>query len=295
MKFAAVFPVNAFANDAVAIRDWAQAAESLGYSRIVGFDHVVGAVHEGRKEPMFVPYSEKDVFHEPLTLFAFLAGVTKTIDFLTGMIILPQRQTVLVAKQAAQIDIVSQGRLNLGVALGWNYVEYESLGIPWKNRGARIDEQIPLLRRLWSEEVIDFTGTYHRIDRAGICPRPSRRIPIWCGGFSEPAVQRAARVADGFLFASASSESIELATRLKQLLADSGRKDVANFGLQSIVAHSLGPKVWRQEYEGWKKLGASHFTLRTHRSTPPKPNSAKPAETIGEHIQVLETFIRELR
>ena len=174
-------------------------------------------------------------------------------------------------------------------------VEYESLGIPWKNRGARIDEQIPLLRRLWSEEVIDFTGTYHRIDRAGICPRPSRRIPIWCGGFSEPAVQRAARVADGFLFASASSESIELATRLKQLLADSGRKDVANFGLQSIVAHSLGPKVWRQEYEGWKKLGASHFTLRTHRSTPPKPNSAKPAETIGEHIQVLETFIRELR
>lgn len=294
MKLAAVFPVNAFANDAVAIRDWAQAAEGLGYSRIVGFDHVVGAVHEGRAEPLFGPYSEKDVFHEPLTLFAFLAGVTKSIDFLTGMIILPQRQTVLVAKQAAQIDIVSQGRLNLGVALGWNYVEYEALGVPWKNRGARIDEQIPLLRRLWTEEVIDFTGTYHRIDRAGICPRPSRMIPIWSGGFTEPAVQRAARLSDGFIFASASSESVELAGRLKQLLAERGR-DVAAFGLQSIIAYSLGPKVWRAEYEAWEKLGASHFTLRTHRSTPPKPGSAKPAETIGEHIAALEAFAKELR
>jgi probable F420-dependent oxidoreductase len=294
MKFAAVFPVNAFANDAVAIRDWAQAAEALGYSRIVGYDHVVGAVHEGRKEPLFGSYSEKDVFHEPLTLFAFLAGVTKTIDFLTGMIVLPQRQTVLVAKQAAQIDIVSQGRLNLGVALGWNPVEYEALGVPWKHRGARIDEQIPLLRQLWSEPVIDFTGNYHRIDRAGIAPRPSRRIPIWTGGFSEPAVQRAAKLADGFLFASASSESIALATRLKEVLAEHGR-DAATFGVQSIVAYSLGPKVWGEELEGWKKLGATHFTLRTHRQTPPKPGSAKPAETIEEHITALESFIKELR
>lgn len=293
MKFAAVFPVNAFANDAVAIRDWAQAAEGLGYARIVGFDHVVGAVHANREPALFGPYNENDVFHEPLTLFAFLAGITSKIDFLTGMIILPQRQTVLVAKQAAQIDIVSQGRLNLGVALGWNYVEYESLGVPWKNRGARIDEQIPLLRRLWSEPVIDFSGTYHRIDRAGICPRPARKIPIWCGGFTEPAVQRAAKLADGFLFASASSESVTLATRLKALLAERGR-DTSSFGLQSIVAYSLGPKVWHAEYEGWKKLGATHFTLRTHRSTPPKAGSVKPAETIADHIKSLETFILEL-
>jgi len=294
MKFSAVFPVNAFANDAVAIRDWAQAAEALGYARIVGYDHVVGAVHEGRKEPLFGSYSEKDVFHEPLTLFAFLAGVTKTIDFLTGMIVLPQRQTVLVAKQTAQIDIVSQGRLNLGVAIGWNPVEYEALGVPWRSRGARIDEQIPLLRRLWSEPVIDFTGTYHRIDRVGVAPRPSRRIPIWTGGFAEPALQRAAKFADGFLFASASSESIALAIRLKEVLAEHAR-DAAAFALQSIVAYSLGPKVWREELEVWKQLGATHFTLRTHRQTPPRPGSARPAESIDEHIQALETFIRELR
>jgi probable F420-dependent oxidoreductase len=210
------------------------------------------------------------------------------------MIILPQRQTVLVAKQAAQIDIVSQGRLNLGVGIGWNYVEYEALGVPWKNRGARIDEQIPLLRRLWSEPVIDYTGTYHRIDRAGIAPRPSQQIPIWCGGFSEAALQRAAKLCDGFMFASASAESIELAARLRDVLAERGR-DVAAFGIQSITAHSLGPKVWHAELDAWKKLGATHYTLRTHRSTPPKATSAKPAETIGEHIAALETFIRELR
>lgn len=294
MKFAAVFPVNAFANDAIAIRDWAQAAEALGYSRIVGYDHVVGAVHEGRKEPLFGSYSEKDVFHEPLTLFAFLAGVTKTIDFLTGMIVLPQRQTVLVAKQAAQIDIVSQGRLNLGVALGWNPVEYEALGVPWKHRGARIDEQIPLLRQLWSEPVIDFTGTYHRIDRAGIAPRPSRRIPIWTGGFTEPAVQRAVKFADGFLFASASSESMQLAERLKQVLAEQGR-DPAAFGLQTIVGYTRGPDAWRAEFESWKKLGASHFTLRAHRQGPAKSGGLQSPETISEHIQALETFVRELR
>ncbi|MBM3345452.1 MAG: LLM class F420-dependent oxidoreductase [Betaproteobacteria bacterium] len=294
MKFSAVFPVNAFANDAVAIRDWAQAAEGLGYSRIVGFDHVVGAVHENREPPLTGPYTEHDVFHEPLTLFAFLAGVTKTIDFLTGMIILPQRQTVLVAKQAAQIDIVSQGRLNLGVALGWNYVEYEALGVPYRNRGPRIDEQIPLLRRLWSEPVIDFTGTYHRIDRAGIAPRPSRRIPIWTGGFTEPAVRRAVKFADGFLFASASAESLQLAGRLRQALAEQGR-DPAAFGLQTIVGYTRGPAAWREEFEAWKKAGADHFTLRAHGQGLSKATGLQSPEAIDEHIKALETFIRELQ
>src|SRR5215212_5329483 len=188
MQFGAVFPTTEIGDDPVAIRDFAQAAEGLGYSYIVAYDHVLGAVHEGRDPKLSGPYTEQHAFHEPFVLFGYLAGVTSTIELETAVIIL-QRQAVLAAKQAAEVDVLSGGRLRLGLGTGWNYVEYEGLDVPWARRGKRFDEQIELMRQLWGEPVVDYAGTFHRVDRAGIAPRPAHQIPIWLGGGSEAALR----------------------------------------------------------------------------------------------------------
>jgi probable F420-dependent oxidoreductase len=205
MKFGAVFPTTEFGNDPIAIRYWAQAAEQLGYNHILTYDHVLGSVHAGREPKLLGPYTERDPFHEPFVLYGYLAGQTTKLELVTGILILPQRQTALVAKQAAEVDVLSGGRLRLGIGTGWNWVEYDALGVGYADRGARMDEQIEVLRKLWSESTIDFDGAHHRIDRAGILPRP-KNIPIWMGGFSEVAVRRAARVGDGFLFGTLRAE-----------------------------------------------------------------------------------------
>src|SRR5690348_7522991 len=201
MKAGVVYPQIELGGDPGAVKAFAQAAEDLGYDHIVIYDHVLGAVHAGREPKLTGPYKETDPFHEPLVTYAYLAGVTKNLELVTGVIILPQRQTALFAKQAADVDLFSDGRLRLGVGVGWNWVEYDSLEMSrhFRRRVRRQEHQIALLRKLWEEPVVDHEDSDHRIDRAGILPRPKRQIPIWLGGFSEAAYDRAARIGDGYL------------------------------------------------------------------------------------------------
>ncbi len=291
MKFGAVLPTTEIGNDPVAIRDWAQAAESLGYSHIVAYDHVLGAVHDGRDPKLWGPYTENDAFHEPFVVFGFLAAVTTTIELETAVIILPQRQTALVAKQAAEVDVLSGGRLRLGVGTGWNHVEYESLGVDWAGRGRRFDEQIEVMRALWTEDVVDHTGEFHRIDRAGILPRSGRSIPIWFGGFSAVAVRRAARIGDGFTFAGAGSKILEQAQVLRDAVAAEGR-DADAYPVEITVSYGLPEEKWESLVSEATAAGVSHTCVNTMSTTSawagtPAPNLAGPAE----HIAALERFI----
>jgi probable F420-dependent oxidoreductase len=292
MKFGAVLPTCEIGNDPVAIRDWAQAAESLGYAHIVAYDHVLGAVHDERDPRLWGPYTENDPFHEPFVVFAFLAGVTSTIEFETAVIILPQRQAALVAKQAAEVDVLSGGRLRMGVGTGWNHVEYESLGVEWSDRGRIFDEQLEVIRLLWDNDVVDFSGEHHRIDRAGILPRPANRIPIWFGGFSPVAVRRAARIGDGFTFASAGSKTIEEAGALREAVAAAGR-DAESFPIELNIPYGLGQPKWESLVAEARDAAISHMCVNTMSTTSewagtPAPNLQTPAE----HIEALERFIQ---
>src|SRR5881398_1186024 len=200
MRLGVVFPQTEIGSDPAVIRDYAQAAESAGYDHLLVFDHVLGGTLErfdklGRRPP----FTDESPFHEVFVLFGYLGACTEKLELVTGIVILPQRQTALVAKQAAAVDVLTRGRLRLGVGIGWNFVEYEALGEKFTNRGRRIEEQIALLRRLWTEEVVDFKGRWHRVDRAGLNPLPVQRpIPVWMGGNADPAMERIARLADGY-------------------------------------------------------------------------------------------------
>jgi probable F420-dependent oxidoreductase len=294
LKLGAIFPTTEIGSDPAAVRDWAQAAEALGYDHVIIYDHVLGAVHERREPVLIGPYTERDAFHEPFVLLAYLAAVTERVELTTGVLILPQRQTALVAKQAIELDLLSRGRLRLGVGTGWNHVEYESLGVPFADRGARLDEQVALLRRLWSEPVVDFRGAFHRVDRAGLLPLPARRIPIWFGGFTPVALRRAARTGDGFLFGAAPSRMLGLLASLRERLAAEGR-DGAGFGSEAVVDYSAPRDSWGRELELWREAGGTHASLRAMDTA---------AEVVGarrvgyrgprDYIDALETFRREV-
>jgi probable F420-dependent oxidoreductase len=261
MQIGAIFPTTEIGSDPSVIRDWAQTAEGLGYDYILTFDHVLGAEH-ARREPKFMgPYTEQHPFHEPFTLFSYLAGLTRSIELATGVIILPQRQTALVAKQAAELDILSGGRLRLGVGTGWNHAEYQALGVPYAGRGKRLDEQIEVLRKLWTEDLVDFSGDYHRIDRANILPRPSRPIPIWFGAIQPVALRRAVALGDGLLLAAMPTMVEPMVDQALELL-EAGGRDRAGFGLEASVDFSQGPDAWQAELELWRDKGGTHLSLR---------------------------------
>ncbi len=290
MRLAATIPTTEIGNDPIAIRDFAQAAESLGFAHLVAYDHVLGAVHEGREPRLWGPYTERDPFHEPFVLFGFLAGVTTTIGFETAIIILPQRQTVLVAKQAAEVDLLSGGRFRLGVGTGWNPVEYEALGVPWEGRGARFDEQIALLRQLWSEPVLEVDTPLHRIDRAGILPRPDRQIPIWLGGGTAVALRRAARIGDGFTFASAGQKTVEQVEKLRGLLEAEGR-DPATFPVEFTLMYGLGEERWLRAAESARAAGVDYLAINTMSTTAAWTGMVAPGfVSVAEHIAALERF-----
>ena len=187
MRCGVVYPQIELEGDPGAVKAFAQAAEDLGYDHLIMYDHVLGAEHSGREPPLSGPYTEKDPFHEPFISFAYLAGITRRIELVSGVIILPQRQTALVAKQAADIDLFSGGRLRLGVGVGWNWVEFDALevGPQFRRRGRREENQIALMRKLWTQPVVTHSDRDHQVERAGLCPMPKRCIPIWLGGFSE--------------------------------------------------------------------------------------------------------------
>jgi probable F420-dependent oxidoreductase len=224
MRIGTVYPHTELGGNPDSLRRFAGVAEDLGYDHLMVYDHVVGIPRDDRDPPPVSHYDDSDSFHDPMTAFAFLAGITDRINFVSGILILPQRQTVVVAKQATDIDLFSGGRLRLGVGVGVNYVEYDALGQDFHTRGKRLTEQIHYLRRLWSEPLLSFDGEFDRLDRANINPRPRRRIPIYCGGFSEAAFRRAARLADGFIYAVDPVEAeIPSWQRTQELLQEEGR------------------------------------------------------------------------
>jgi len=295
MKLGAVFPTCEIGDDPAAIRDFAQAAEGLGYSHLVVYDHVLGAEHANREPRLTGPYTERDAFHEPFVLYGFLAAVTTKLELATGVIILPQRQTALVAKQAAEVAVLSRGRLRLGVGTGWNWVEYEALNESFATRGRRLDEQVELLRALWAGKPIDFDGHYHRVDRAGILPAPPAPIPIWFGGFTPPALRRAARLGDGFLFGAATRPMQALCESLWKELEAAGRPR-SGFGIEAVAAYGDGADGWRSAAERWKQLGATHFSMRAMSTGAARVGEKAPGFTTPrQHIEALEPFIRAVR
>jgi probable F420-dependent oxidoreductase len=254
MKLNALFPTRDIGTDPAKIRDFAQAAEELGYHGIEVADHVFGAAPRGDWKPT---YSEYDPFHETFTTMAFIAAVTKKVELVSGVLILPQRQTGLVAKQAAEVDILSGGRVRLGVGVGWNHVEYEALNTEWKTRGARQAEQIEVMRKLWTEDLVTFHGKFHTLNAVNQLPVPVQRpIPIWFGGSSDAVVKRAARIGDGYMPIMKPDVAKPKLALLFETMKQHGR-DPAKFGLEGWLRFDEpDPQAWAKAAEGWKKLGA---------------------------------------
>lgn len=294
MDYGVIFPTNELAHDPTAVRDFVQAAEDLGYKHLVTYDHVLGAPHENRTPPLWGPYTDRDPFHEPFVLLAYIAGITTRIGLMTGVLVLPQRQTALVAQQAAELSDLSGGRLTLGVGTGWNFVEYEALGVEFGDRGTRLNEQIEVLRKLWSESLLDYTGKYHRIDRAALVPRPKASIPIWVGGFTPAAMRRAARLGDGFI-AGASGEMVHAQVEQLLPLLDEAGRDRSSFGLDEMVEYGTGPDEWHKEIAAWQKLGGTRMCIRTQvHGSAIRGDGPLGFETTEGHISAIETFMKEV-
>ena len=263
MQIGVVYPQTELHGDPSAVREIGLAVERLGFDHLLAYDHVLGVVHAGRERPLAGTYSEVDPFHDPLVMFGYLAGITERIGFVSGVMVLPQRPTALVARQAADVDLLSGGRLRLGVGVGWNYVEYEALGYDFRGRGARQEEQIDVLRRLFTDPVVDFTGSFHRIDRASLNPKPGRAIPIWLGGFSEAALDRAARIADGFIFFGGGADhTVDAWDKMRARLHGLGRS-VADFGADWVALPGGGVETVLAEVDAWRDAGGTHISLAT--------------------------------
>ncbi len=282
MRIGVVFPQVEIGQDPGAIRDYAQAVEALGYTHILTFDHVLGANPE-RPGGWKGPYTYRHSFHEPFVLFGFLAAATRRVELVTGILILPQRQTALVAKQAAAVDVLSGGRLRLGVGVGWNAVEFEALGERFTDRGKRIEEQIDVLRALWAKDLVTVQGQWHRISDAGLNPLPARSIPIWMGGESEPVVRRAARLADGWMpHFRPGPEAQAVVDGLHGLIREAGR-DPARFGIEGrLTLAQVPPERRADELAAWRAMrGITHLCVHT---------VGLGLKTPGEHVQALERF-----
>jgi probable F420-dependent oxidoreductase len=286
MRVGVVFPQTESGTDPGFIREYTQASEELGYKHILAYDHVLGAGLKDRPN-WSGPYSEHDVFHEPFVLFGYMSAVASNLEFVTGVIISPQRQTVLLAKQSASLDVLNKGRFRLGIGVGWNEIEYVGLNENFRNRGKREEEQIDLMRKLWTNDTIDYQGQYHTIPDAGINPLPVQRpIPIWLGGRSDVAYRRAARLADGFMPQfPPDEEGVAIIERLRQYVAEEGR-DPDEFGIEARVSlMDKTPETWQQEFEGWRELGASHISVNTMRMGLQSPS---------EHIEQIRRFAEEI-
>ena len=264
MKLGVVFPQTEIGADPAGVREYAQAVEELGLDHLLAYDHVLGADRE-RHPDLVGPYRTEHMFHEILVLFGYLAGIAPSLELVTGVVITGQRQTALLAKQAAEIDVLTGGRFRLGLGIGWNPVEYEALGMDFSNRGRRFEEQIDLLRRLWTEPVLDFDGRWHTVTAAGINPLPVQRpIPIWIGGSAEAQLRRAARMADGY-FPQRPLEGGWPATieQMRAWVEEAGR-DWSSFGVEQRISVATGtPDDWRQAADEWRGLGATHLSLVT--------------------------------
>jgi probable F420-dependent oxidoreductase len=287
MRFGVVFPQIEFGHDESALRDYAQLAESLGYSHLLAYDHVLGANPE-RPGGWRGPYTYENPFLEPFVLFSYLAPLTQHLEFTTGILILPQRQAVLVAKQAATLDaITGGGRLRLGLGLGWNAVEYEALNEKFSNRGKRIEEQIEVMQRLWAEPLVTFDGRWHHISDAGLNPLPvHRRIPIWFGGHHENVLQRIARFGDGWMpnYRKPAEVKPHLEA-LDRILKEQDRK-LSDLGLEGRMQYGDGSmETWATTLKEWESIGATHITINT---------MGVGFDTPQKHMEAITKFAQEM-
>ena len=282
MRLGAIFPQTEIGADPAAVRDFAQAAEDLGYDHILVFDHVLGA-DQTKRDIWDRPYNKDDMFHEPFVMFGYLAAITEKIEFTTGVLILGQRQTGLVAKQAAEVDVLTGGRVRLGIGIGWNDVEYEALGQSFSNRGRRSEDQIELLRKLWTEESVNFDGRYHKVSNAGINPLPGQRpIPIWLGGGEDRVIQRIGKMADGwfpqFQPDSAGQEKIGV---MREAARIAGR-DPKAIGIEGRVSLATdNQSEWEKIASSWDEVGATHFSINTMKAGLKGPD---------QHIEAIKRF-----
>lgn len=264
LHLGAFFPTRDMPADRVVIKDWAQAAEGLGFDYIEVSDHVLGV--DRAMSPGFEgPYDIADSFHEVFVTLGYIAGVTEQVGLASGVLVLPQRQTALVAKQAAQLDVFCGGRLRLGVGVGWNAVEYSALGEAWESRGRRQAEQIELMNRLWTERTVTFEGEFDQVARAGLNPLPVQRpVPIWFGGGVSATLDRAAKYGAGWIPLGSPNQRVEAQLEdLRARLLARGR-DPNAFGVEAwIRATSADPVTWGKDVERWCKLGATHATFYT--------------------------------
>ena len=262
MRIGVVFPQTELGGDAGAVRAYAQRAEELGFTHVLAYDHVVGAdpaVHRGWDGP----YDVHTTFHEPLVLYGYLAAVT-SMELVTGVIILPQRQTVLVAKQAAEADLLTGGKFRLGVGIGWNSVEYEALGQDFSTRGKRLEEQITLLRRLWTEQTVTFSGTFDRITGAGLAPmRVQRPIPVWVGAQSPRGYRRAGRLADGWFPQMAPGPQLNEARRIVTEAAVQAGRDPGSLGMEGRLRWQQDQQQLAAAMRQWQGAGATHLSVNT--------------------------------
>jgi probable F420-dependent oxidoreductase len=263
MQIGAVYPQNELRGDPAAVGRIGRAVEDLGFDHLLAYDHVLGVEHADRSPALVGGYTERDPFHDPFVMFAYLAAITERIRFATGILVLPQRETALVARQATDVDLLSGGRLRLGVGVGWNHVEFEALGQDFGTRGARQEEQIQVLRRLFTEPLVDFAGRFHRIDRAVLLPKPAQPIPIWLGGSGEKAFDRAARFADGFIFFGGDIDSVVGAwSRLRDRVHGYGRP-IEKFGADWVLAPRANVADLTDEVNAWRQAGGTHVTVPT--------------------------------
>lgn len=291
MQVGAVFPQLEIGTDPDAIGRYARTVEELGYDHIVIFDHVLGA-DASRPGGWTGPYDHRSMFHEPLVLFGHFAAITTRVRLATAVIVLPQRQTALVAKQAAEVDVLSRGRLILGVGIGWNEVEYEALGMRFTDRGRRIEEQIAVMRALWTQEIVDFRGRWHRIDRAGLDPLPVQRpIPVWMGGgyqsrdrvVVEPALRRIAALADGwFTHLPPNDDGRAGMETFRRFVSEAGR-DPARMPVEGRIQAARGPEEWQRGIDAFREMGMTSVELTT---------MGAGYRSLDEHLGALTRFRR---
>lgn len=282
MKYGVVFPQTEMGADVGAVRAYAQTVEELGYDYLLVYDHVLGANPE-RPGGWQGPYTYTDSFHEPFVVFGYWAAITTKIELTASVIILPQRQTALVAKQAAEVDVLSNGRLRLGIGVGWNQVEYEALNEDFHNRGKRYDEQIELLNALWTEPLVTFHGKYHTVSDAGLNPMPVQRpIPLWFGGRADVALRRMAKYGAGWMASSSTPESAEpMLEQIHEYLIEAGRTP-ESFGLDLwLSVKREGPDEWPALLQRWHTLGATHIAINT---------MGAGYTTVDQHLETVRQF-----
>ena len=280
MQIGAVFPQTEIGAAVDAVRTYATRVEELGFAHVLAYDHVLGADPVAHA-PWNGPYDLHTTFHEPFVLFGYMAALT-SLEMVTGVIILPQRQTALVAKQAAEVDLLTGGRFRLGVGVGWNAVEYEALGQSFETRGQRQEEQIPLLRRLMTEESVTHDGAFDRITAAGLAPLPVQRpVPIWIGGQSPPAYRRVGRLADGWFPQVPPGPRLDEALAIVDAAATEAGRDPTTIGMEGRVSWTdAGTEKLVDQVGRWRDAGASHLSINTMNAG---------LGPVDRHLEVLET------